>query len=355
MDAPRGRDGARRGGDDPLGHRPRLHPLRGDRLERPRRVGLARRGVAARPPAPRGQDVPGPRRRRAEHPLQRLTRGARARDGHDFVPSAYDASGRHVRRRAAVPTRARGLTNTRRRRAAQRAHRALPVARSRSVGARDGHVRRRAAVYRSVTGRSTAAGGDQGHAGQSQDDAEPLAAGDVLLQHDRGEHDRHDRVERREHGRHADEAVARRGGEEQVAERVAHPDARPRSRAASRRGARSGAGARDRGARRSASRSRGRSATPTTGRPRRRRASAGSRSRSRSPRAPRATRRPRHGARPPDAPAPRARRRRARTRSRRAGTATAGRRSRSRRRPGRSPTRPRSARPRSSSPVCMPR
>ena len=44
----RGRDGARRGRDDPLRHRARLHPLRGDPLGRPARGGLARRGRAAR-------------------------------------------------------------------------------------------------------------------------------------------------------------------------------------------------------------------------------------------------------------------------------------------------------------------
>ena len=43
--------------DDPLRHRARLHPLRGDRLARPRRGRLARRGLAPRPPAPRRQDV----------------------------------------------------------------------------------------------------------------------------------------------------------------------------------------------------------------------------------------------------------------------------------------------------------
>ena len=41
------RDGARRRRVDPLRHRARLHPLRGDRLERSRRAGLARRGLAA--------------------------------------------------------------------------------------------------------------------------------------------------------------------------------------------------------------------------------------------------------------------------------------------------------------------
>ncbi len=41
----RGRDGVRRCRDHPHRHRPRLHPCRGDPLERPRRCGLARRGV----------------------------------------------------------------------------------------------------------------------------------------------------------------------------------------------------------------------------------------------------------------------------------------------------------------------
>jgi ribosome-binding ATPase YchF (GTP1/OBG family) len=66
-------DGARRRRGDPLGHRARLHPLRGRRLARPRRGGLARRGREARPPAARGQDLCRPGRRRPEHPLQRLT------------------------------------------------------------------------------------------------------------------------------------------------------------------------------------------------------------------------------------------------------------------------------------------
>ena len=49
VDAPERRDGARRGRDDPLRHRPRLHPLRGDRLvatsSRPART-PRRRGAA---------------------------------------------------------------------------------------------------------------------------------------------------------------------------------------------------------------------------------------------------------------------------------------------------------------------
>ena len=69
----RGRDRARRRGDDPLRHRARLHPLRGDRLEGSRRGRLPRRGLPPRPPAARGEDLRGPRRRRAEHPLQRLS------------------------------------------------------------------------------------------------------------------------------------------------------------------------------------------------------------------------------------------------------------------------------------------
>ena len=41
-------DGDRGGGHDPLRHRARLHPLRGDPLGRPRRARLARRGRRAR-------------------------------------------------------------------------------------------------------------------------------------------------------------------------------------------------------------------------------------------------------------------------------------------------------------------
>ena len=44
----RGRHRARGGRSDPLGHRARLHPRRGDPLGRPRRRGLARRGGPAR-------------------------------------------------------------------------------------------------------------------------------------------------------------------------------------------------------------------------------------------------------------------------------------------------------------------
>ena len=72
LDAPKRPDRARRGGGDPHRHRARLHPLRGRRLARPRRARLARRGREARQAAARGQDLRRPRRRRAEHPLQRL-------------------------------------------------------------------------------------------------------------------------------------------------------------------------------------------------------------------------------------------------------------------------------------------
>ena len=68
----RGADRDRGRGDDPLRHRARLHPLRGDPLGRSRRRRLARRGVARRQAAARGQDVRGRGRRRPEHPLQRL-------------------------------------------------------------------------------------------------------------------------------------------------------------------------------------------------------------------------------------------------------------------------------------------
>ena len=72
LDAAQGPDGDRGGGHDPLRHRARLHPLRGDPLGRPRRGRLARGGLARGQAAPRGQDVRRRGRRRAEHPLQRL-------------------------------------------------------------------------------------------------------------------------------------------------------------------------------------------------------------------------------------------------------------------------------------------
>ena len=80
LDAPARPDRPRRRRDDPLRHRPRLHPLRGDRLAGPGRVRLARGGVEARPSAPRGQGVRRPGRRRAQHPLQRLDRARRSSD-----------------------------------------------------------------------------------------------------------------------------------------------------------------------------------------------------------------------------------------------------------------------------------
>ncbi len=58
--------------DDPHRYRARVHPLRGDPLERPRRGGFASGGGAAGSAAPRGEELRGRGRRRAEHPLQRL-------------------------------------------------------------------------------------------------------------------------------------------------------------------------------------------------------------------------------------------------------------------------------------------
>ena len=69
MDAAPRTDGARRGGHDPHGPRPRLHPLRGDPLGRSRRVRLARGGREARAPAARGQGLRRRGRRRAERAL----------------------------------------------------------------------------------------------------------------------------------------------------------------------------------------------------------------------------------------------------------------------------------------------
>ena len=77
VDAARRPDGARGGRHDPLRHRARVHPLRGDPLGRPARRRLARRGVEARHAAARGQDLRRAGRRRAQHPLQRLTAVAR--------------------------------------------------------------------------------------------------------------------------------------------------------------------------------------------------------------------------------------------------------------------------------------
>src|SRR4051794_33510018 len=74
MAAAQRRVGARRRGNDPLRHRAWLHPLRGDRLGRPRRGRFARRGCASRAAAARGKDLRRGGRRRAQHPLQRLTR-----------------------------------------------------------------------------------------------------------------------------------------------------------------------------------------------------------------------------------------------------------------------------------------
>ena len=136
--------------------------------------------------------------------------------------------------------------------------------------------------------------------------------GDALLQDDGGEHDRHDRVQRREHRRHADEAVARRGREEEVAERVADADGEhDRERPAAEPHARGAARARPRAT--STAVVVRKISEPTTGRPLPPRASAGSRSRTRSPRARRARPRRPRAARLPGAPARRVRRRRARS------------------------------------------
>ena len=72
LDAAARGDRPRRRRDHPHRHRARLHPRRGDPLERPRRGGLARRGVEARAAASRGQELRRRGRRRAEHPLQHL-------------------------------------------------------------------------------------------------------------------------------------------------------------------------------------------------------------------------------------------------------------------------------------------
>ena len=69
-----GPDRARGGRDDPLRHRARVHPLRGDPLGRSRRRRLALGGGAAGQAAARGQDLRRRGRRRPEHPLQRLIR-----------------------------------------------------------------------------------------------------------------------------------------------------------------------------------------------------------------------------------------------------------------------------------------
>ncbi len=69
----RGRLRRRGGRQDPLRHRARVHPRRGDPLGRPGRVRIAHRGAEARRAARRGQGLRRGRRRRAEHPLQRLS------------------------------------------------------------------------------------------------------------------------------------------------------------------------------------------------------------------------------------------------------------------------------------------
>ena len=155
-------------------------------------------------------------------------------------------------------------------------------------------------------------GRDERDPGERQADPDPLGARHALAQDDRGERDRHDRVERREHRGQADEPVARRGREEQVAERVADADRDDDRELPAAERAPAGGGRRPRRATSSVAVAR-KTSEPTTGRPRRRRASAGSRSRTRARRAARARRRPRRAARrPPGAPARRARRRRSR-------------------------------------------
>ena len=74
VDAPARPDRARRGGVDPLRHRARVHPLRGDPLGRPARVRLACGGGAPWAPAARGEELRRRGRRRPQRPLQRLSR-----------------------------------------------------------------------------------------------------------------------------------------------------------------------------------------------------------------------------------------------------------------------------------------
>ncbi len=76
---PRGETALDCRGDHSHRHRARLHPLRGRALGRPRRGGRPCGGRAGRQAAARGQDLRRLRRRRAQHPLQRLTA---VRDGH---------------------------------------------------------------------------------------------------------------------------------------------------------------------------------------------------------------------------------------------------------------------------------
>jgi hypothetical protein len=76
VDTPPGQHRARRGRDDPFRHRARLHPLRGDRVARPRRGGESRRGRPPRPTAAGGEGLRRRRRRHPQHPLQRLAAAA---------------------------------------------------------------------------------------------------------------------------------------------------------------------------------------------------------------------------------------------------------------------------------------
>ena len=63
-------------GHDPLGHRARLHPRGGRRVEGPSRSRLAGGGPRAGKARTRGEGLPGPRRRRRPLPLQHLRRKA---------------------------------------------------------------------------------------------------------------------------------------------------------------------------------------------------------------------------------------------------------------------------------------
>ena len=174
MDAARGADRARRGRDDPLGHRARVHPLRGDplattcstpaRMRRRRRRGLQRL---------EGKTLRRRGRRRAQHPLQRVRA---ALPGLSRPRSALRRPARRRRllagrRPAARPARAGRGAPSRRDRATR--------GRRRPRAARAWRRGRRARWRRRRRGRSRASAGSSGRGAGAACADERSAAGDA--------------------------------------------------------------------------------------------------------------------------------------------------------------------------------
>ena len=138
-----------------LGHRARLHPLRGDLGGGFARRRVARGGGKARHATTRGQDLRGRRRRRPQHPLQRLANGESPAAG---ALASHPAPRRHRRRLLTVGNLVpvRGVVNVVREGAASpRPRSRLPRGRAHR---RDGAPGRAAHPGRAARGRSSRRG-----------------------------------------------------------------------------------------------------------------------------------------------------------------------------------------------------